>query len=675
MSKNLSEADIANEGVPLQQDGDSFNFGTINSSKIEEKNLSSMDGSESPKSQLLRSEDEDIIKQIRRDIIAKQIYAIIERIEEEELFKHRQEGLRELRANLLEDINNPRKLYENFLQTLEEKEREELNKLLQENKELQAKLNQISIDGFKKINTSKNIAPIQDVKWESSTSNERSTIIKNASGEEVCTLKETNATITLADGSIAKIRSVEFPKSVNGELNLSMIARDANGKNMPEDKAIYFSAHYDKSGKLMEVTAPPNIQFEGKGDNAIGYIEHEGTRFYLAVTQGKYKEMLQEVAKNNEYGLSPHTLESLEKDEGQDKVEIISSTEEVVRERRNAISEPEELKKPVGKSIDLDFDEQADLRTSIISNRSSIDSAYSENDALLSRRNSISSIDSAFYDEFGDKTHADLIREAGEVVNESNASLKKANDEVQSLSSTSSENSKLFTQKPFLQKVWDDAVKFAAMIMTPLVIMKEILTNIKNNLLGKSSSRSDLSTKPTEIEMEDFSSNSQLQQSGLIDVNTINRQTIALPEIPENELQSKASSAPPPPEEPLYYEPPENKKTDEKILKQVPKARWVEDKDGYGVIVDPTKIEIEMEDFSATKLPSQNLAQDHIYENTKLQQQDESLLRKRSSSVSSVDQMKNSLDNRSTSMSKSNSISPPPNLSGHQKPQEKLKKD
>lgn len=34
------------------------------------------------------------------------------------------------------------------------------------------------------------------------------------------------------------------------------------------------------------------MKFNGEGNNAIGYIEHQGHIYTLPVTQSKYKEML-----------------------------------------------------------------------------------------------------------------------------------------------------------------------------------------------------------------------------------------------------------------------------------------------------------------------------------------------------------------------------------------------
>jgi hypothetical protein len=93
-------------------------------------------------------------------------------------------------------------------------------------------------------------------------------------------IKETTSSqaFTAPDRSTKQvsIRSIEFPPSLkegSGPMHASFALKDAKGHNMPAKDAVYFTVHYDKSGKLMEVTSPQPIKFMGKGYNAIGYIE------------------------------------------------------------------------------------------------------------------------------------------------------------------------------------------------------------------------------------------------------------------------------------------------------------------------------------------------------------------------------------------------------------------
>jgi hypothetical protein len=77
-----------------------------------------------------------------------------------------------------------------------------------------------------------------------------------------------------------------------------MAVKDQNGRNISEKDAVYFTAHYDEQGKLTEISSPIPVKFMGNDDNAVGYIERNGKVYTLPVTQGKYKEMMREVAKN-----------------------------------------------------------------------------------------------------------------------------------------------------------------------------------------------------------------------------------------------------------------------------------------------------------------------------------------------------------------------------------------
>ena len=85
-------------------------------------------------------------------------------------------------------------------------------------------------------------------------------------------------------------------------MHLSMVALKADGTKPSKDKAVYFTAHYEEgpNGKpqLKEISSPKPLKFAGTGDDAIAYIEHGGEIYTLAVTRGKYKEMMKEVELN-----------------------------------------------------------------------------------------------------------------------------------------------------------------------------------------------------------------------------------------------------------------------------------------------------------------------------------------------------------------------------------------
>ncbi|WP_425361514.1 Sca4 family protein [Candidatus Tisiphia endosymbiont of Ceraclea dissimilis] len=138
--------------------------------------------------------------------------------------------------------------------------------------------------------------------------NVRSQIVRNDSGDELATIKETthkiNALVSLSDGTLKQInnyRTIDFPTelpSKTGSMHLSLAVKDENGRNIALDRAVYFTAHYDSQGKLSEISSPKPVRFNGEGDEAIGYIEHLGQVYSLPVTQGKYREMMLALEKN-----------------------------------------------------------------------------------------------------------------------------------------------------------------------------------------------------------------------------------------------------------------------------------------------------------------------------------------------------------------------------------------
>ena len=178
-------------------------------------------------------------------------------------------------------------------------------------------LRKIEVEGYKAINKEFK-DNFQTLKWDAlpGKSDTRSKEIKNADGQVLCNLVETTISqktmIRMPDGSekeVSGYRSIDFPKSITenaGPMSLAMAVKDSNGKNIAAKDAVYFTAHYDKAGKLMEVSYPMPIKFAGEGKDAIGYIEVNGNIYTLPVTQGKYQEMMQEVAKNKgiDLGLS-----------------------------------------------------------------------------------------------------------------------------------------------------------------------------------------------------------------------------------------------------------------------------------------------------------------------------------------------------------------------------------
>ncbi len=185
---------------------------------------------------------------------------------------------------------------------------------------IQMNLNRIEVEGYKAVhsqfkNSFSNINWVtEQVQGATTASKTKSCEIKNKDGQPVVTIKEITHDIVptiveLGDSrkvSVVSYRTIDFPKGLEtgkGPLHLSMAAKDINGKNISEKDAVYFTAHYDANGKLTEVSSPIPMKFMGKGDDAVGYIERNGEVYTMPVTQGKYKEMMKEVAKNKGMGI------------------------------------------------------------------------------------------------------------------------------------------------------------------------------------------------------------------------------------------------------------------------------------------------------------------------------------------------------------------------------------
>ena len=185
--------------------------------------------------------------------------------------------------------------------------------------EIQTALNKIEVEGYKKDHAEfsdsfKNVNWIPDQVVAAGQPKTKTSEITNEEGLVVAKIKETThdiapLAVTLDNGdkvNVKSYRTIDFPKELEagkGPLHLSMAVKDQNGRNISEKEAVYFTAHYDEQGKLTEISSPIPVKFMGKGDDAVGYIERVGPDgkpkvYTLPVTQGKYKEMMREVAKN-----------------------------------------------------------------------------------------------------------------------------------------------------------------------------------------------------------------------------------------------------------------------------------------------------------------------------------------------------------------------------------------
>ncbi|MFV9869036.1 Sca4 family spreading effector [Rickettsia conorii] len=218
--------------------------------------------------------------------------------------------------------------------------REFIDKAL-ENPELKKKLESIEIAGYTNVHNTFSAASgypggFKPVQWENqvSASDLRATVVKNDAGDELCTLNETTVktkpfTVAKQDGTqvqISSYREIDFPiklDKADGSMHLSMVALKADGTKPSKDKAVYFTAHYEEgpNGKpqLKEISSPRPLKFAGTGDDAIAYIEHGGEIYTLAVTRGKYKEMMKELELNQGQSVDLSQAEDIIIGQGQSK--------------------------------------------------------------------------------------------------------------------------------------------------------------------------------------------------------------------------------------------------------------------------------------------------------------------------------------------------------------------
>ena len=208
-----------------------------------------------------------------------------------------------------------------------------------EDSETKKKLEAAEIQGYRNVfsiysaeNYKGGFKPIQ---WKNqvSASSLRTTVVENDAGDALCTLNETTHntkpfTVAKQDGTqvqVSSYREIDFPiklDKADGSMHLSMVALKADGTKPSKNKAVYFTAHYEEgpNGKplLKEISSPQPLKFAGDGPDAVAYIEHGGEIYTLAVTRGKYNEMMKEVElnKGQAIDLSQTIAEDLTKVQG-----------------------------------------------------------------------------------------------------------------------------------------------------------------------------------------------------------------------------------------------------------------------------------------------------------------------------------------------------------------------
>ncbi|UCM92937.1 MAG: Sca4 family protein [Rickettsia endosymbiont of Cimex lectularius] len=296
-----------------------------------------------------------ITQAIRNQILTKQRELIVEALVKNNIAKLEEIG----------DITKFRAYCEN------EENKEKISEVLR-GVELKRALEQVEIAGYKNVHT-QFADRFSTMEWKDGVGGSangittKTQIVRDANGNEIATLTEAThqinppQTVQKSDGTPVEIknyRTIDFPIELNdgGPMHLSLAVKDQHGRNIAASKAVYFTAHYDDDGRLIEVSSPRPVKFNGTGSDAVGYIEHGGHIYTLPVTQEKYKAMMQEVAKNKGHGVdisqsidtlsvdriitSPQKTEEL----GRTKEAVVSladtTQEEEVNARGNIIDEP-----------------------------------------------------------------------------------------------------------------------------------------------------------------------------------------------------------------------------------------------------------------------------------------------------------------------------------------------
>ncbi len=146
------------------------------------------------------------------------------------------------------------------------------------------------------------------------TTSTRSRVIK-VKDEELFKLIETNIKtskkVILEDGvterEISNYRNINLPLTIKPSstaVHLSFPVQNEKGENIASSKALYFTVHYNKQGKLVEITNPLSLKFAWDDKDAIGYIQRGNNIYTIPVTKGQYEAMVQEVAKNKECNIN-----------------------------------------------------------------------------------------------------------------------------------------------------------------------------------------------------------------------------------------------------------------------------------------------------------------------------------------------------------------------------------
>ncbi|KJV74243.1 cell surface protein [Orientia tsutsugamushi] len=207
---------------------------------------------------------------------------------------------------------NPSKSLDDF-----KRDTTQMDSLSQETKEL---LSSIGSAGYANImGSTANIEQAQQMSFAASfstldwathansVSNTTQKTITNDAGEKVTELishshkTQLSASVNGVTKIVTKHRTIDIPSAVEenkGPLDLALVAQDATGKNMPESKAVYLTAHYNKEGKLVEMTHPEPLRFFSDEPGSPAYTVINNEVYTLPITKEKYEQLTKEISQN-----------------------------------------------------------------------------------------------------------------------------------------------------------------------------------------------------------------------------------------------------------------------------------------------------------------------------------------------------------------------------------------
>ncbi|WP_371253769.1 Sca4 family protein [Orientia tsutsugamushi] len=193
----------------------------------------------------------------------------------------------------------------------------QMDSLSQETKEL---LSSLGSEGYANImGSAANIDPAQQISfaasfstldWDTQANSVGDTTqktITNEAGEKVTELVshsnkiQLSASVNGVTKTVTKHRTIDIPRAVEenkGPLDLALVAQDATGKNMPESKAVYLTAHYNKEGKLVEMTHPEPLRFFSDDPGSPAYTVINNEVYTLPITKEKYEQLTKEISQN-----------------------------------------------------------------------------------------------------------------------------------------------------------------------------------------------------------------------------------------------------------------------------------------------------------------------------------------------------------------------------------------